>query len=310
MSEFNEKEFLISTGEYKRDFWNAMRGKHKAIEKIQNGKAAASSYTLPYDNDKKLQKAINRESLFRNIATVVTAYNSDYTIYAKDCYDIAAWVPEGGEIPIYDGVNDFERYSVDKHKLAVFVKLDDDFINDASFSIEDYLTWRIARNIAKSEDNGFVRGTGINMPTGILAPDKGAEISVTTDELCFDDIIELYLSLDDDYQKNAVWLMNKDTALVLRTIKDDDGNYLWNHTNDTIFGKPVLISNDMPQIDGGNIPIVYGDFSYYWIILRSAVRIRTLKEKFVTLDQVGYLANEFLDGKLIRREAVQALQIN
>ena len=310
MTTFNENEFLITTGEYKRDFWNAMRGKRKAAEKIQNGRAAVTDYALPLENDKKLQKAIKGESLFRNIATVVTAYNSDYTIYGKDCNDLAAWVPEGGEIPVYVGANDFERYSVDRHKLAVFVKLDDDFINDASFSIENYLTWRLARNIAKCEDYGFVRGDGVDEPTGILSSDKGAEISVTTDDLSFDDIVELYLSLDDEYQKNAVWLMNRETALALRTLKDDNGNYIWNHTNDTIFSKPVYICNDMSPIEGGTVPVVYGDFSYYWIVLRSPVRIRTLKEKFITLDQVGYLANEFLDGKLIRREAVKALQIN
>ena len=52
-----------------------------------------------------------------------------------------------------------------------------------------------------------------------------------------------------------------------------------------------------------------GDFSYYWIVLRSPVSVRTLKEKFITLDQIGYLAFEFLDAKLIRRKAMKAIQI-
>ncbi|MDO4373360.1 MAG: phage major capsid protein [Clostridia bacterium] len=71
---------------------------------------------------------------------------------------------EGGSIPLQDGVNDFTRYAVDSHKLAVFVKLDDDFVHDAAFSLEDYLTERLAKNLAKSEDKGFVLGAGEHIP--------------------------------------------------------------------------------------------------------------------------------------------------
>ena len=72
----------------------------------------------------------------------------------------------------------------------------------------------------------------------------------------------------------------------------------------------MVISNDMPDEEEGETPIVFGDFSYYWIIDRSPVSVQTLKEKFVTLDQIGYLAMEFLDGRLIRRDAVQGMVIN
>ena len=219
-------------------------------------------------------------------------------------------MPEGGSIPLQDGVNDFTRYAVDSHKLAVFVKLDDDFVHDAAFSLEDYLTERLAKNLAKSEDKGFVLGTGEHMPTGILDDTAGANTGVTTSALCFDDILRLYYSLDKEYRKNAVWLMNDETALTLRMLKDSAGNHLWNPSDNTILGKPVVISYDMPSVETGEKPVVFGDFSYYWIIDRSPVSIQALKELFVTLDQVGYLAAEFLDGKLIRRDALKALKIS
>ena len=57
--------------------------------------------------------------------------------------------------------------------------------------------------------------------------------------------------------------MNDETALKLRTLKDASGNYLWNHTDDTIMGKPVHISNYMPSEAAGAKPIAFGDFSYY-----------------------------------------------
>lgn len=311
MTVFNEKEYLIGTAEYGANFWNAMRGIPHAYDKIHGGaNGITGGYALPSGSNEKLQKVITQESLFRSMATVIKAYNGASRIFAKDCSDIAAWVPEGGSIPLQDGVNDFTRYAVDSHKLAVFVKLDDDFVHDAAFSLEDYLTERLAKNLAKSEDKGFVLGTGEHMPVGILDDTAGAKTGVTTSALCFDDVLRLYYSLDKEYRKNAVWLMNDETALTLRMVKDSAGNYLWNPSDNTILGKPVVISYDMPSVGAGAKPIVFGDFSYYWIIDRSPVSIQALKELFVTLDQVGYLATEFLDGKLIRRDALKALKIS
>ena len=85
-------------------------------------------------------------------------------------------------------------------------------------------------------------------------------------------------------------MMNDETALALRTLKDADGNYIWNHTTDTILGKQVVICNAMPGSDAGKKPIAFGDFSYYWIINRRPLAVRTLAEKFALNDLTGYLA--------------------
>ena len=57
------------------------------------------------------------------------------------------------------------------------------------------------------------------------------------------------------------------------------------------------------------MPILFGDFSYYWIIDRTPVSVTVLRERFMLNHQVGYLGFEFLDGKLIRQEAVKGISI-
>lgn len=103
--------------------------------------------------------------------------------------------------------------------------------------------------------------------------------------------------------------MNDETALALRKLKDSDGNYIWNHSNDTILGKEVMISNDMPSAKAGTKPIAFGDFSYYCIFDREYFSVRALSEKFGSYGQVGYLGFEFLDGRLVRTDAVKVLEI-
>ena len=300
----------INQHEYEHRFWNMARCRSGQGDHPSTGyNTANGTYALPAAFGKKLEQALSQESLFRGMATVIRAYGSDYTLYAKDTDDLAQFVEEGAPIPVYDGIDDFAVSKIGSHKLAVFVKLDEDFVNDAGFSIEDYLAARLGRNFGRAEDNGFINGNGVHEPTGILHADAGAEVGVTAGTLTYDDVISLYFSVKPEYRRNGVWLMNDKTALALRTLKDADGNYLWNSNGDTILGKPVRICEFMPDAATGNKPIAFGDFSYYWVVLRAPFSLRTLTEKFVLNDQIGYLALEYLDGKLVRRDAVKVLQM-
>ena len=87
-------------------------------------------------------------------------------------------------------------------------------------------------------------------------------------------------------------------------------NYLWQEDMDTILGKPVYISEFMPSIATGKKVIAFGDFSYYWILNRRPLAVRVLKEKFELYDQTGCLGMEYIDGKLVNREAIKVMQIS
>lgn len=301
---------ITAQPEYDIQFWNVARGIKGNEDALAKGRISATgSYELPAGASAKIAKATEKESVFRNIATEIKAYKSGYRIFSKDCKDLAQFIPENGELPVYDGMKDFNVNSIGSHKLAVLVKMDEDFVRDAAFSLESYLIGRFAKNFGRAEDNVFISGTGEDEPTGILHDSNGAEVGVTTASLTYDDVIALYFSVEKKYRKNGVWMMNDSTALTLRTLKDADGNYLWNHADDTILGKQVAISEYMLDAVEGAKPIAFGDFSYYWIIDRKPVSVRTLIERFAVLGQVGYLAFKFLDGKLIRRDAVKAIQI-
>ena len=73
-------------------------------------------------------------------------------------------------------------------------------------------------------------------PTGILHNTDGAKTALTAETLTYDDVISLYFSVDKEYRRNGIWLMNDKTALALRKLKDIDGNYLWN-----VGRKPVTV---------------------------------------------------------------------
>ena len=106
--------------------------------------------------------------------------------------------------------------------------------------------------------------------------------------------------------KNVLAKTKSECVEKLKTLKDQNGQYLWNQNSDTILGKPLRISEFMPS-DGK--PVAFGDFSYYYIIDRVPLTVRPLIDQYMVRGRMGYLGVEYLDGILIRPEAVKVLRI-
>lgn len=306
-----QRDLVSTVGmEYDHAFWNYMRTMNYQPEHINGGKVSQDGgYEIPYGDISKLQTLLHEENMMRRICTLINACGSEYTIVAKQCDDISQWVREGEAIPIYEGMRDFTPFPVGNYKLCSLVKYNEDFVYDSTFNFRDYLMKRFAKCMGRQEENAFLCGDGIAKPTGVLHPDYGAEVALTVQDLTADDVIRLFFSLKPEYRRDATWIMNDATALHLRKLKDDSGNYLWRSSDDTIFGRKVMISNFMPDMENGALPIVFGDFSYYWIVCRRLPNFRTLTEDFCIFNQVAYLGIEHMDGRLIRREAVKAIRI-
>lgn len=65
----------------------------------------------------------------------------------------------------------------------------------------------------------------------------------------------------------------------------------------------------MPEIGAGNKVMAFGDFSYYWIADRQGRSFKRLNELFAAIGQVGFLASQRVDGKLILSEAVKTMTV-
>ena len=106
--------------------------------------------------------------------------------------------------------------------------------------------------------------------------------------------------------------MNDSTIAYVRKLKDGNGVYLWQPAlqmgePDRLMGYPIYTSVSMPTIAAGAKTAAFGDFSYYWIADREAHSIKRLDELYAATGQVGFIAHERVDGKLILPEAVKIL---
>lgn len=184
------------------------------------------------------------------------------------------------------------------------------------FDLPAYIAKEFGRRIGAKEEEAFLVGDGKGKPTGIFAATGGAEngANTSTANITFDDMIEVFYSLKSPYRKKAVWILNEQTIKILRKIKDSNGNYLWQPSisagiPDTILNRPYVTSVYAPTAAAGAKALAFGDFSYYWIADRQGRSLKRLNELFAMNGQVGFLASQRVDGKLILPEAVKTLTI-
>lgn len=302
-----------ASDEYKRAFWNGMRNKmsYEVQNALSIGTDSEGGYLVPDEYEKKLVEALEDEVFFRSLANVIKTSSGDRKIPIVTSKGEAAWIDEGGQFPESD--DSFGQTSIGAYKLATMIKVSDELLNDSVFNIENYISKEFARRIGTKEEEAFFVGDGKGKPEGLFG---SADLGVTaaTVNITFDDVMDLFYSLRAPYRKKATWLLNDSTVKAIRKLKDGNGNYIWQPSvrdgePDRILNRPYRTSIYVPELAAGNRVMAFGDYSYYWIADRQGRSFKRLNELYATTGQVGFLACERVDGKLILSEAVKTLEI-
>lgn len=309
-----------ASDEYRKAFWNAMRtrageGLDPVVKNaLQIGTDTEGGYLVPDEFERTLVEALEEENIFRKLANVITTASGDRKIPVVASKGSASWIDEEGAISESD--DSFGQVSIGAYKLGTMIKVSEELLNDSVFPLEPYISREFARRIGSKEEEAFFIGDGSGKPTGILAATGGAQIGVTTAgaaAITLDEVLDLFYSLKAPYRNKSVFIMNDSTVKAIRKLKDGQGQYLWQPsiqagTPDTILNRPLYTSSYVPAIAAGAKTIAFGDFSYYWVADRQGRVFRRLNELFAVTGQVGFVATQRVDGKLILPEAIKVLQ--
>ena len=310
-----EKKTGRASDEYKDAMLRAIRTNFRNIQNVlSEGIDADGGYLVPEEYDSRLIEGLEEENIFRRLGTTITT-SGERKINIAGSKPAAAWIDEGEALTFGDAK--FDQINLDAHKLHVAVKVTEELLYDNAFGLENYLLRQFARALANAEEDAFLNGDGTGKPLGIFAEVGGGEVGVTAasgTEITADEIINLVYALKRPYRKKAKFIMNDATIAVLRKLKDENGQYLWQPSlqagePDRLFGYEVMTSAYVPVIAAGKPVIAFGDFSYYNIGDRGVRSFAELKELFAGNGMVGFVAKERVDGKLVLPEAVQILKM-
>ena len=295
---------------YNTAFWETM---HTGMPQnaLKEGGDGSGGYLVPDTYDDRLVQALKQKNVLRQIATVIPT-TQKLTIPVSLGGENASWMPENEPYTFCEA--EFGEIEIDAYKLGSSILVSDELLEDCGVDLKKYIEEAFAHRIGNAEESAFIRGDGNGKPLGII---HQASIGKVTDEkgkISADDLVDMEFSLAEPYRKNAVWVMSNDAYCRLGQLRHYRGNPIWSNGLEEemhmkLFGYPVYICNHMDDVTPGSIPVMFGDFSYYWIGDRGKRVIKRLVERFADRGQVAFITTERVDAKLILPEAVKMLKV-
>lgn len=270
------------------------------------GKSAASSdndaaggyFVLP-TVDLTIRTLMTDLSVLRSLAEVVSISTDKYERFYSMGKRGAQWVAERDDRPQDTPRPELIKHSYPVMELYAAPVATRHLLDDAATDIASWLINNAVHDFDETEGEAFWTGDGVEgKPRGLL--DYGTAVekdftrawgkhqyipaghaSAPTDDNLTTALIKLVSALRRPYKGNAVFVMNSNTAVRLRGIKDSTGRYLWAPTGNLIEGveHPLLgyrveIDENMPDIGANTHPIAFGDFRQGYVIVdRQGVRI-------------------------------------
>jgi HK97 family phage major capsid protein len=328
----NEKqERVTASDEYRKAFRTMLRSKGNVsgaeLKTLQEGVDGSGGFVVP---DDILQMIIQRKPTPTRVSGRVTRLTTSrdrlvipkVNYSADDIYSTGVRATWTGEIPSSSTahrVTDpaFGQVGIPVHTAMMSMPVTNDQIEDAMFPLVQWASGKFGETIEILYDDKIINGTGLGQPAGILlspgAANQPAVVgSGSSGALTADGIINLAFSLPEQYDgENTSFLMNKTDALKkVALLKDSNNRYLFGMgVNDSglsvpirdrkLLGYDVMLSQLMPSVSANSYPIVFGDFTGYYLVNRVGFSIQVLRELYAETNQVLLLGRIRLGGQVV-----------
>ena len=221
------------------------------------------------------------------------------------------WAEEFQELE--SNVGKFTNITLTGYLAGALSLISRSLINNAQFDVVAFIVDRMAYDISRFIENTLLNGsgsvTGLSTVSNVVTADSST--ALTADEL-----IEVQGKVKDVFQGNAIWIMNENTRTQIRKLKSSTGSYLLNEVYDiaspfknTLLGKPVYVSDNMPEMEAGKVAIYYGDMSGLATKFSEDINIEVLREKYATQHAYGIVGWLEFDSKIENPQKIAAIQM-
>lgn len=184
-------------------------------------------------------------------------------------------------------------------------------INNAQFDIVAFVVDVMAYDISRFIEDTLLNGKG--SVTG-LSNLTNTKTTASATEVTSNELIEAQAQVKDVYQDNAIWIMSPATRTAIRELKDQYGRYLLQDDislpfGKSLLGKPVYVSDNMPDMSAGKKAIYYGDMSGLATKFSEELAIQVLREKYATMHAVGVVGWIEFDSKVENAQKIVAVKM-
>ena len=204
----------------------------------------------------------------------------------------------------------FTSIELDSFLAGALTKIGKSLINNTDIDVVGFIVKRMAYDIARFIEHELLIGT-TNKVSGLSTVEN---ITTVTGAITSDDLVTFQGTIKDVFQNNAIWIMSPKTRDAIRLLKDDVGRYLLIDDisapfGKSLLGKPVYVSDNMPDItDGGNV-IYYGDMSGLATKFTEEMHVEVLRELYAAQHAIGVVGWVEFDAKVQNQQKIAALAI-
>ena len=204
-------------------------------------------------------------------------------------------------VDLTSSVGSFDKIELDGFLAGTLTLISRSLINNQNFALVDFIVERMAYAIKRFIEKELLNGTSQKIE-GLSGVTKSVTAAATT-AITSDEVVRLHDAIKDDFQSNAVWIMSPATRTALRTLKSSTGYYLLNDDisspfGSTLLGKPVYVSDNMPDMGAGKTAIYYGDMRGLATKFSEDMNIEVLREKYATQHAIGVVGWLEFDAKV------------
>ena len=204
---------------------------------------------------------------------------------------------------------EFGHIDLGAYKVATQTKVTFELLANSSIDLNAYLTDVIVRRLAKQLNKLFLVGTGTKQPEGLTKGKQTVEIGA---ELSYDDFVKMQTEIHPDFLDGAVYIMNRKTFTKTALLEDGNGHkYVQNGVVNgkftyTIGGTPIIIDNNMPDYESGQVAIVLANIAdAYSINLLQDIVVRRLDQIEFTRGVEVFAGYLMADGKITNQDAIK-----
>lgn len=206
----------------------------------------------------------------------------------------------------------FTNISLTGYLAGALTLVSRSLINNSQFDIVGFVVDHMAYNIHRWIENELLNGTTSKIAglSGVTQEVTAAAVTAIT----ADELIRLQDTVKDAFQGPAIWIMSSNTRTALRLLKDDMGRYLLQDDitapfGKVLLGKPVYVSDNMPDMAAGKTAIYYGDMSGLAVKMTEEMEIQVLREKYATQHADGVVAWVEMDAKVENAQKIAKLEM-
>jgi len=251
-------------------------------------------YTVPTELSDFILKAKDKIAKMRKLAFVFQMAGN-FDLPTEGTGVTGYWVGENETIT--ESNPTIGKKTLVDYYLAARVLIPRKLLNTSAYNIVNYVGELCARKLRDTEETAFVAGDGSSKPTGLRSASLTGSQAQASTSLAYNDIINLFYALPEQYRENAVFLTSALGMKAIRKIVDDNGVPIFDLRDQKMFNRPVIESSDIPENLGSSAnttEIYFGDMWYYWI--KDGEKMFVDTDKVLSKLQIELVVAQAVDG--------------